>query len=535
MAFICLSAVATFADEVPAKPPAVDLSYVPADAFGIVVVQPKRLMAAPELQMFPLEVATAALQKEIGIDPANVEQVVVVVENLFQPQPPEPGVVVHFAQAYDRAKVFPKLLAGAVEVQAGGKTYLKSPLRNVPAFYLPDNKTMVVANEDLLKRMLAAQPSATSPLHQRAKNLDTTAQAVALFSVDAVREPLNQMLAKAPPLPPPLSDVPKLLGLTSAYEFRFTLQGGFRTEAVFHAKDAPSAPEIEKIAKDAIQFAEQALQAQMSQQFARSQDPVEQALAKYTQRMVKSTFESIKIQRNGADVSVSSDQNFGMVTAGTAVALLLPALQSVKSAARHAQSQSNLHNFIIAIKTYETAHNRLPARAIMSKDGKPLLSWRVQILPYIEEDVLYRKFHLDEPWDSENNKPLIAQMPKIYESLDQPLAEGKTRYVVPVGKGTIFEGTEGLKEKQITDGTSKTICLVEVGPDKAVTWSKPEEMDYDSKQPLAGFGEISPRGFLAAFADGGVRTISSSVDVEVLRALFTYNGGEAVGIDDLDQ
>ncbi len=510
----------------------VDLSFVPADSFGIIVLQPSRLMNAPELKMFPLEILTAMMQKEAGLDPANIDQVVVVMDNLLQPRPPEPGIIFHLNQPVQPDKVFPPLMIGATEAMSGGKKYFKPKNAWQQAVYLPDNKTVVVAKEETLIKMMAATLSATSPLHQRAKSLDTSAQIAAVFSLDAVREPLNQMLAQAPPLPPPLADMPKLLQLSSAYEMRVSLNGTMKVELLFHAKDAASAPEVEKVAKQAIDFGRQMLQGQMEQQFAKAKDPIEQAAGKYAQRIVTQMFETIKINRNGTDVTISSEQNFGLASLGTSAGLLLPAIAKVREAAQRTASMNNVRQLLMAMIIYENVYRRLPSRAIFSKEGKPLLSWRVQILPYIEEEALYKQFHLDEPWDSDHNKSLISQMPTIFNSPAETAADGKTRYVVPVGKGTIFEGEKGLTLAQITDGLSKTILLVEVGPEKAVTWTKPDDMEYNPEKPLAGFGPISPTGFNIGFADGVIRRIMPTVDLEVLKAMFTYAGGEVVEIPD---
>jgi hypothetical protein len=308
---------------------------------------------------------------------------------------------------------------------------------------------------------------------------------------------------------------------------RVSLNGTMKVELVFHAKDAASAPEVERVAKQAIDFGRQMLQAQMEQQFAKAKDPIEQAAGKYAQRIVTQMFETIKINRNGTDVTISSEQNFGLASIGMGAGMLLPAIAKAREAAQRAASMNDLHQLLISMVVYENVYGRLPARAIFSKEGKPLLSWRVQILPYIEEDALYKQFHLDEPWDSEHNKPLIAQMPTIFKSPGLPADEGKTCYVVPVGKGTIFEGTQGLKLRQITDGVSKTIAIVEVAAEKAVTWTKPDDMVYNPEKPLAGFGPISDRGFNAGFADGAVRSIMPNINLEVLKALFTYAGGES--------
>jgi prepilin-type processing-associated H-X9-DG protein len=211
------------------------------------------------------------------------------------------------------------------------------------------------------------------------------------------------------------------------------------------------------------------------------------------------------------------------------VAAMLPAIQKVRSSANRAQSSNNLKQMALAMHNYLDVYKTFPAHASY-KDGKPLLSWRVHILPFIEQDHLYRQFHLDEPWDSEHNRKLIAQMPKVYASPDSRVSsEHKTVYLVPVGKDTIFPPSkEGMKISHITDGTSNTILIVEAADKSAVIWTKPDDLEVKQKNPLAGLNGEDRKGFNAAFADGSVRYLSLSINPQTLWALFTRNGGEVV-------
>ena len=214
------------------------------------------------------------------------------------------------------------------------------------------------------------------------------------------------------------------------------------------------------------------------------------------------------------------------------VALLLPAVQSARAAARRNVSSNNLKQIGLAMHNHLDAYKKFPAAAISDKEGKPLLSWRVKLLPFVEGQHLYQQFHLNEPWDSEHNRKLVALMPSVYADPANPAlrASGKTRYVVPTGEGTMFQGSEGLKISEVTDGTSKTLLAVEAAPERAVIWTKPDDLPFDPKKPLEGLidhqGHVG--GFNAVFADGSVRLIHQGTDEETLRRLFNPSDGQPV-------
>ena len=234
--------------------------------------------------------------------------------------------------------------------------------------------------------------------------------------------------------------------------------------------------------------------------------------------------ESIRVVTRESIPSVGSP-----ASSGIAVALLLPAVQAAREAARRAQCVNNLKQIGLALINYHDANNTYPPAAIVGKDGKPLLSWRVAILPYIERQDLYAKFHLDEPWDSEHNQALIDSMPATYACPSTPRpAPGTTTYRVLAGKGTAFEGAEGHAVREFLDGTSMTLLVVEApGP---VPWTKPDELafDPDPAKPLPKLGSPHAGGFNALFADGSVHFLKKSIAEAVLRALCTRNGNEAV-------
>ena len=209
---------------------------------------------------------------------------------------------------------------------------------------------------------------------------------------------------------------------------------------------------------------------------------------------------------------------------------LRPLLTEALQGAARAESESRLRQLAVAALDYESAHRTYPPAATYDNRGAPLLSWRVHLLPYLGQEKLYKEFHLDEPWDSDHNKPLIARMPAVFRSTADPkLAdEGKTTLLAPVGDATMFPAGRGVRIAEVTDGTSATILFVQADDDYAAVWTKPDDLSYDAKDPWKGLADRFPDGFLAAFADGEVRFVPRSIGKDMLRALFTRSGGEAV-------
>jgi prepilin-type processing-associated H-X9-DG protein len=212
------------------------------------------------------------------------------------------------------------------------------------------------------------------------------------------------------------------------------------------------------------------------------------------------------------------------------IGLLLPAVQAAREAARRIQCVNNIKQIGLAVLNYESAHSVFPAAAITDEQGKPLLSWRVAILPFLEEQALYNQFHLDEPWDSPHNKALIAQMPKTYACPSNAPDPSNTTYQIVVGPNTMFTGErEGLKIGKITDGTSNTILVVEAS--QAVPWTAPEELSQNTVTPTSGAGSKHPGGFNTLFADGSVRFLKKTMSPVVFNSLLTTSGGEVISAD----
>ncbi len=159
------------------------------------------------------------------------------------------------------------------------------------------------------------------------------------------------------------------------------------------------------------------------------------------------------------------------------------------------------------------------------------LCCRKQVLPYLDQQGLYDQFHLDEAWDSPHNKTLIAKMPDIYETgniTTEQRKQGMTTFLVPVGPKTVFAQSEGVRIRDITDGTSNTIMIVDASKEKATIWTKPDDLPFDPEQPWLNLDQGGPKQFRATFCDGSVRRLDESTKLANLRRYFQMNDGEVI-------
>jgi hypothetical protein len=191
---------------------------------------------------------------------------------------------------------------------------------------------------------------------------------------------------------------------------------------------------------------------------------------------------------------------------------------AVQQSAAETVNRNNLWQLALALHDYHSRIGHLPAAASYSPDGKPLLSWRVAILPYIGQESLHKQFKLDEPWDSPHNIKLLDRMPRVFAVPDTsgpraftgvkgepvPTEKNATHFQVFVGPGAAFDGNKGLPLVGFTPGTSNVILIAEAG--EPVLWTKPADLPFAPDKPLPKLGNWFGKGFQTAMADGHVRT-----------------------------
>jgi hypothetical protein len=355
-----------------------------------------------------------------------------------------------------------------------------------------------------------------------------------------VAEPIREMarfLLSSPRLPQPLSQlagVPDQLQYLEFYADMWPNPEG--VTLLLTGRDEAAAEKLETIVARLLDFG-----SAFAASAAQPRDPDnlhQQALAQYQARITTMLRTVLQPTREGQRVTVTTvgkEEIPPQLLIAGGMGLVLPALADAQLRAFNMTSMNNMKQILLAMHNYHDTHQHMPLQASRDADGRPLLSWRVHVLPYVDQMELYEKFRLDEPWDSEHNLPLSRNVPQPFVSRANPelAKEGKTRFQLPLGEGLPASVDEKLTFRLITDGMSNTVAVVEAPADRAVIWTKPDDLDIDLEDPLRSLvGELG-NDFLGAMYDGSVRSFQKSLGNETIRKILTHAGGEALGRDEL--
>ncbi|HLJ93709.1 MAG TPA: DUF1559 domain-containing protein [Gemmataceae bacterium] len=494
--------------------PTADLERVPADAALLISVRVAELWnsepikAMRQQQGRELAEGAKAFEKEIGVTPGDMERVSIVMSDFHALVP---LIFVTTVQPFDRAKIMSTALTGVKPARQKEQIYFVSD-KNQAIVFLSD-RTYLISSADAVRAYLdrpAAREGALSPALQLAGQ---DHQIVGCLNVSAFAQ------QNGGKLPPQLEAFKDLLKARTAIGI-LDLGQNNKLDLRLNFADESEAKRAEKPLQAAIDLARVGLALAGQQTAPQPGGPGLQSMLK----LVNDALQTAKIAQKGADLQVTVRIQADVPVV---VATVVSGVQQVRQSANRMQSINDLKQIALAMHNYQDSYGHFPAQAIYSKDGKPLLSWRVSLLPFLDQDALYKQFKLDEAWDSPHNQRLLAQMPKVFADPNLPSGETVTVFEGFVGPGAVFEGTKGLRlPADFPDGTSNTIMLVEAA--NPVPWTKPEDLPYDPNKPLPKLGGHASGGFSAAFCDGSVRFLRQNIKESILRALITRNGGEVI-------
>ncbi|HEY2883216.1 MAG TPA: M56 family metallopeptidase [Pirellulales bacterium] len=517
--------------------------FVPADANLVLAASPSELAKIPAVSKAFEAVFDHGFLHRHGLKFAELQNVIVCNFDL-DPQRKFDRIVLQTVAPFDWVKALKDDYSSMQSRQTSGKEYfVVSDPKQVeptigPCFYCPDSRTVVAGSEEEIKKLLAGEKIMdfkmfpefmSNPVCEYANVVALKKLMVLDLNGNALQA--DPMLALAMPL---IEHVKIVRGAASAPDLK--APNRLSAASIFECDSDVGAKQVGATIEAARTIAANLLQAK---QLAWSKElaphvPQEQIVAinGFINALIKSLIDAtVPVNDKYAAVNINLD-----VDSATLAAFFMPAVAAAKEAEMRNQTMTHLKELALAMHVYNMKNGTFPASAIRDANGKPLLSWRVAILPFLgaHELALYKQFHLDQPWDSDANKALLAKMPDVFRDPHDPEGTTNASYYMPTGKG-MFGGSEtGTRIKDITDGTVNTIMLVEAKRD--IPWTKPEDIEIpdDPAKLIEKLGGHIPNEagglILAAFADGHVDCLSNGIDPKFLRGMFTISGGEPAAV-----
>lgn len=541
------------AEELPA-----DLSLVPGNAVGFLHLKvPELLRAAPPEARWAFEGNTpaewAAFQDKFAFKADDLDRVLIFVPDLNSfamvgkgdPMARSMLFAVTFKKPFDPEPLSKSVFPTARPKQYRGKTFLFDDDPWSAVYVLPGNQTIVIGSEEAIYGVidrLEAKPE-DGPMREL---LSEAMSHTVTFAVNSVLAP--------PGLPEPFASLAKArrgivtLDITAkdvSIAARLDYPDGKSAEAGAEAVKAaitlgrnamqPGFQKLRETMDRPVPGGEKLGPTEFPERFLaflgfgalRQFDKVLQNLPIET----KNNSVSTKIK----DIPISSSAWVVMAVAGI-TALGSNANSTFRMVGQplaprpedETPEAKRLKQIAKAINAYHAEKGHYPPPAIISKEGKPLHSWRVAILPYLGENekALHKQFKLDEPWDSPANKRLLAKMPEVFAKPTMfPTNHGRTTSVAIAGPGTIFDPKATVKKEDLAENGSKTILAIEVGnPDAPkVWWSKPADETFAAGKLPDLFDKYRNRWTWVVFADGTTHALSKD-DEKALRRMILRSG-----------
>jgi prepilin-type processing-associated H-X9-DG protein len=207
------------------------------------------------------------------------------------------------------------------------------------------------------------------------------------------------------------------------------------------------------------------------------------------------------------------------------IAFLLPATRSAGPAARRAQCTNNLKQIALALYNYEKVYNALPPAFTVDASGRPLHSWRTLILPYLEQEPLYKSIDLAKPWNDPANAKALATPLPVFRCPEANGPSNMTTYLAMVGPNGCLLPKGSRRLAEITDSHASTIMVIEAGEEHAVPWMSLPNADQSLVMSLGPTTKLHHAGGMnASFVDGSVRFLKTSIPAAVRRALISISG-----------
>lgn len=514
----------------PAKPADPALAAVPTDSFFFLSVKVSKLWdhpAAKTLRDWEGLQKIGPLDELIGLRAGAIDRVTIfaatvnwhagdAVAIITTRQPYEEEAVLK-ALGIEKLPFRPKGRERSRAYPIGGGSYWVVFVDNTTLLYLPRELDSDTSGTDLLVKLILRKPN--GPLAAALAAADKH-DVMAALNIGELRR-IGEDRAEERPVIGPFLPLLKASSATLTADFDQTA----KIRCTFHFADAEGVKFGIKALQDTIQSFEGQLGADREGRDYES--------FKTIRAWVLKVLRGAKVERDGTDLFAAVDLPFAEDLAKSVAALP----RDFVTFTNETKALNNLKQLVLAMHNHHDANGFCPGDVVKMGDKTLPWSWRVQILPYIEQAQIYNKLNLMKPWDDPANLKILqsVEMPKVFEIPGRPAPKGHTYFRIfslpkngeGIDRPWLREGERGPKLVEITDGTSNTFMVVEAG--EAVPWYQPDVLAYDGKLPLPKLGAKDVDRFLVCFGDGSVKALKlSKLGEKTIRALITIQGGEVV-------
>jgi len=508
------------------------LAYVPRDVFVVGAVRPAKLLSHPESRALAEALGQDdILEKQIGIPLDRIEMATFFLLRRATLRGTAnvdlAGIIARTKTSDDAKRIGNVYAPKAVKESYADQEYFRSDTKQPRRFYFLPNERTIVTSKDVgfVRRIIIAGKTGASKTDwaetwQRMARSD----AAVLYNFEGLKAEIQAEMERAPgPVRLQLATFAPLWQSTTAAAVGVTLDRQLALQGVAECTTAEDAKTVRDTLAAAITLGRNALS--QLRETASVRSDADGPIILRAADAADAVLDKVTIEQKEETVTLAARTS--IEDTATVAAALLDAVKAARSAARRAQSSNNLKQLALAFHNYHDVHKRFPPAVVIGPDGKTPHSWRVEVLPFLEQKALYDQYRMLEPWDSPHNKKLLEKMPALFRNPNADPISTNSSYFALTSNGTVFSIEEGTRMRDIRDGTSNTILLVEAK--REIPWTKPEDIPYDPNKKIPQLGGFEENIFLTAFCDGSVRTIVQSVNEKTLRALITIADGQNPG------
>ena len=510
---------------------AIDLRHVANDAKMFVAIRPAQAMALEEIRTALSDVPAERGQLLKLLSAGSLQQVTMVATADLDSWDENLVIILQF----DKATSIEDLVKNGsfpMEIQrvppAPGAAGAESRPGNMAAG-AADEKTIILGQSEIVLKYLASRrkgkPAIAAGDAWQKVQMGTVAAAL---DMEAIRSKIEGE---------PGRPAPEIVALSPLWKDSEYLTAGIILEgktvhfrAVATCANADLAGDVADTTQAAITLARNTLRS------IREREKEQPALAILAMQTAEGLLKTMKVERSEALVIAQTSTSVPEVSS-VATSGLIDAVSKARGAAQRQVSMNNLKQIMLAMHNWADVHGgRFPPPVIYGKDGKGKVphSWRVELLPYLDQQRLYEAYNFDESWDSETNKKVLAQIPPFFRHpLDDEKSTNAAYFVVTTEMllaenaekqlPTAFSKRDGVRFADMLDGTSNTLGVVEAKRD--IPWTRPDDILFDPDKDAPSLGGYFKEGFLVGICDGSVRFISNKVEPKVLKLLIMPQDG----------